>query len=409
MPGCFFDRLAVAEYNDAMVIKREILALYLVNILDGFAGSLFGVFVPVYLFQRGYSIRSIILLYFFYSLFMIGAFLLSALAMNRFGLRVMMLLRMPFLLAYMGCLIALPKIPYLPFWLIGLLMALQAGFYFFGTNMLFLSNVKSVNLENEIGRLNFWPGLVGLFLPLLGAWLIVTKDYSFVLLITFVIYCLTVVPLWFIADFKTKINFSFKQFRQVWRQNRRYTVIEIIKNMSEEVEGIVWPLFIILFFHDVLILGWLSLLLGLGGAIFTWLVGKYAKRLNKEKVLKSGLIISAALWLAVYFFPSKSVFLLASVSLGFVGALVGIPFSAYVYRLAKRRRTDEFLVFRELPVFLGRIPVYLLAFLFWNQLQYGFLLAAASLFTLFLFNFSNKKARAGKDVDKLVEKTIIAS
>ncbi|MEI6378605.1 MAG: hypothetical protein WCO55_03015 [Candidatus Falkowbacteria bacterium] len=373
-----------------MIIKREILALYLVNILDGFAGSLFGVFVPIYLFQRGYTIQSIILLYFFYSLFMIGAFALSALVMNRYGLRIMMLMRVPFLLAYMGALIALPKIPYFPLWIIGLLMALQGGFYFFGTNMLFLSNVQSKNLENEIGRLNFWPQLVGLFLPLLGAWLIVNKDYQFVLLITFAIYCLAILPLWFIADFKTTINFSFKQFRQVWLRNQRYTVIEIIKNMSEEVEGIVWPLFVILFFHNILILGWLSFLVGLGGALFTWLVGKYAKKIHRARILKIGLLITALLWLVVYFFPGKEVYLLTSISLGFVGALVGIPFSAYVYRLAKRRKTDEFIIFRELPVFLGRIPVYLLAYFFWHQLQFGFLLAACSLIILSLFNFGGR-------------------
>ncbi|MCK5212135.1 hypothetical protein KAJ89_05525, partial [Candidatus Parcubacteria bacterium] len=70
---------------------------------------------------------------------------------------------------------------------------------------------------------------------------------------------------------------------------------------------------------------------------------------------------------------------------GFVMMLFLIPFHSLIYSAAKRNTTDEFLVFREVPVAIGRIIFLSLALLLVNNLAFLFpIVGIVYLYFLFL-------------------------
>jgi hypothetical protein len=64
-------------------------------------------------------------------------------------------------------------------------------------------------------------------------------------------------------------------------------------------------------------------------------------------------------------------------------AYIEVPYQSLTYNLAKADKKEEFIVFREIPLLIGRGLMYLLAIIFATKLQVLFLISSI-VFLLFL-------------------------
>ena len=73
-----------------------------------------------------------------------------------------------------------------------------------------------------------------------------------------------------------------------------------------------------------------------------------------------------------------------SILVGFFTVLIMIPFTSLTYTTAKKEGIDEFIIFREIPVAIGRTFILALGLLLTTKIEFIFLVSGLS-YILFLF------------------------
>lgn len=356
---------------------KQLHLFYLERIINSFAGGLYGIFIPIYFLSLGIGLNQVFIFYIAYT---VTVFLFSFVAgyfASCYGLKNTIALNFPFLFLFLLGLWLLPQVN-ISLILLGIASGLSAAFYWFGHHVFFTKVASLSRMGDSVGKLYAFPKFISIFSPLAGGLISYFFGFISLFVITFIIYLFSFIPLIFLDKFKVIISFKPKKVWQFVKNYPGYLWAEIFKNIGEEIEDVILPIFVFLMFRNTISIGALGTLLGIGGAIFTLIVGKYTDKTKRRKLLISGALAIIVIWLVRYFYSTQAVLLISSIFVGFFVVLISIPFYSTMYKLAKGEKTDEFIVFREIPVFVGRIFVYLLALVFIDRLDLSFIVAALS-------------------------------
>jgi len=91
--------------------KNNLKPIYTMHSIEGFAMSLIGIFIPIYILTLGYAISDLFVFFMVhYALLPVFGFLAIWVA-GRIGLQKTIMTRFPFLFAYLGLLFLLPSRP----------------------------------------------------------------------------------------------------------------------------------------------------------------------------------------------------------------------------------------------------------------------------------------------------------
>lgn len=366
-------------------MKNYLKEIYAMHSIYGLAGSLIGIFIPIYLLHLNHQLRDIIIFYLVYSVTLILFFFLISWLSTHVGLKRIILSNFPFLFIYIAMLYLLGKGLAIPLSLLATVSGLQAALYWFPLHILFIRHSDIETMGSNVAKLSAWPQIAGMFGPLIGGIIIFLTGFQSLILLAGFIYLLAVVPIVRLPEIPIEINFSLRNFLNLFRENTKYFFVEIIENMREDAEAIIVPIFLFLTFHQILSVGLIGLFASLGGIIFTFLVGKHTDRVNKKKLMKISAVVILAAWLIRFYFPNEIIFYISTLIVGFAGILLTLPFTTIIYNLAKGNNVEEFIVFREIPVTIGRIVIYSFGFLLANEISYLFPILALSSMVFFLY------------------------
>lgn len=344
-------------------MNKHLNAVYVMHSIIGLANSIIGIFIPAYLISLGYVPADVFLFFLTYAVVLFIFFFGAALVARHVGVRILVIVSFPFTLTYIGLLYILNTTS-LPLPLIASVYAAGAGLYWFALHMFFTTNTEKKTLGSSVGKLFGFPQIVGLFGPLIGG--AIAFQYGFPALLAFggCLFFVASIPLLWIPDFKTTSTLNFPTFIALFKQFRRYTLVEFFENIREELEGIIWPLYIFLVFQNALSVGYVGTLAAVGSIVFTLVIGRYTDRVNPKIFMRTGAVLMAGIWLARFLWPDTPALLYASsIAAGLLGCLILVPFTSYIYGSAKRTNIAEFIVYREFPVTLARIVIYSIALL----------------------------------------------
>lgn len=366
-------------------MNKRINAVYTMHAITGLASSLIGIFIPAYLISLGYTPADVFLYFLINAISIFIFFFGAALLAGRTGVRIMVILSFPFTLAYIALLYMLSSTSFsLPF--IATIQGAGAGLYWFALHSFFATHAKKETLGASVGKLFGFPQIAGLFGPLIGG--IVAFRFGFPALFALggFFFLISIIPLLWIPELSTKSTLNFSTFMGLFRQFRRYTLVEFFENIREELEGIVWPLFIFLAFRNALSVGFVGTLAAIGSIIFTLAIGRYTDKANPKIFMRTGAVLMAGIWLTRFFWPQIPLLLYTStIAAGLLGCLITVPLTSYVYGSAKQTNIPEFMVYREIPVTLARIIIYSFALLIAIHVTNLFLVGAAASAFILLF------------------------
>ncbi len=351
----------------------------------GLAGSLIGIFIPIYLLHLNYSLKEVIFFYLISSVALIFFLFFASWLSTRVGLKKIIISNFPFLFLYIAMLYLLSRGIAIPLSLLATINGLQTALYWFPLHILFIKHSEAESMGRSVAKFFAWPQIAGMFGPLIGSGIIILTGFQSLILVGGFIYILAIIPIIRLPEIPIKIDFSFRNFLSLFRRNLKYFFVEIIENMREDAEGIIWPIFVFLSFHHILSVGIIGLLASLGGIVFTLFVGKYTDRVNKKMLMKISAAVIIVAWLIRFYFPNEIFFYISTLIVGFSGILLTIPFTTIIYNLAKGNNIEEFIVFREIPVTLGRVVIYSMGLFFVSEINYLFLLLAFSGIFFFLY------------------------
>ena len=358
-------------------------AIYVMHLANGIAGSLVGIFIPIYFLTLGYSLSQVFI-FFIVNNFAILLFSLTASRFaKQFGLVKTLLLRLIFLFLNLFLLYNLKTLPN-SFYLISVLSAAEIAFYWFTVHVVFAKSSEIESIGEHVGKLAVIPKMASLVSPLLGAGITALFGFRALFLFAGGAFLVSVVPFLLIEKIPLEVKLNFHGVVDYIKRYKKYFVAEFLMSIPGEIEGFVLPIFLFLTFRDVLSVGFLATCLALGGVVFTLLVGKYSDRVSRKTFMRIGSVVLIAAWLGMYLANNQLSFYGLSGIIGFFGALVFVPFSSIFYINAKNNHIEDFVIFRELPISLGRILLYVTALFLLTNIKLTFLFSSLP-FLFFLF------------------------
>jgi MFS family permease len=369
-------------------MNQSLRLLNILNVFEGLVGSLIGIFVPIFLLSSGHSVKNVLVYYLVYSLFVFISFFIAAMVATKWNLTSVLILRYFFWFAYLMLLFFIPQASYLIYWL-ALASAISSAFYFLPFHIIFGQSVTDAKMGSQFGRIVLIGQIVGFCGPLIAAGVIKLFGYNALFLVAIIIMTGSLFFLKMLPKMKTKITFTWANWQKFARRNQSYFWFEFFENIIEEIEGIIFPIFIYITVYEIWSVAFVSVLASVGSLIFTWLVSKRIDGWKRTRVLLLASLMLSALWLSRYWLAGNW-FYISSVLIGLLATVFSISFNAMVYVKAKQDNYDEFIIFRETPVFLARTCLYLLAIFMVNYLNIFFIIAA-SLYLVLMFILNLKR------------------
>ena len=346
--------------------------------LNGFAMSFVGIFIPIYLFELGYSFQMVMIwMMIHHSTLLFSAFLTVKVS-NSIGLVHSLHVRFGLLLTYFLLLLfGLKDLPML-FYIIPIISGAEAAFYWIPLNILFVRNTSEKNMGTSMSKFFVVPKALSMAGPLVGA--LIAIQYGFNTLFAFAMFLLffTFLPILSLKSEKTNFLFSIHRFKEIWQKNKQYFVPEMIDNLAEDAMAL-WTIFIFLQLASTLEVGIIGTITAVASLFFTLTLGKLTDTWNKHKLLKIGAVLVSVVWFINFtigeFFPSQYLFYIATIFATLVLKVFVVPYSSLMYNQA-RKDDAQFLVLREIPTVLGRLLLFSIAILLHNHLPLIFLSVA---------------------------------
>jgi MFS family permease len=357
---------------------------YAMQSIDGMAGGLVGIFIPIYFLSIGYSVSQIFIFFIINNFSILVFFFVASWFAKNLGLVKTLFARLVFLALNLFLLYNLKAWPSF-FYLISVLSAIELAFYWFPLHVVFAKSAESETMGEQVSKLFALPSLVGIVIPLIGAGISTLFGFKALFIVAGIIYLISIVPFLFVGHIPIEVKINFSRIIDYAHRYKKYFVAEFFLGISSEVEAYILPIFLFLTFSNILSIGFLATFLGLGSAIFTLLVGKYSSRIEKKKFLRTGAVVMIVIWVGRYFSIDQVLFYILSILAGVLNALISVPFNSIFYINAKNNHVEDFIIFREIPISLGRIMLYSIGLLFVSQIKISFLISVIPYVFLLFF------------------------
>jgi MFS family permease len=372
-----------AHLSNSNEERKALRFVFIIHSLEGLASALIGIFIPIYFLSLGFSLVQVFLYMIVYSFGVLIFFILAGALSARIGLRTLLFLRLPFLILFLGLLYFFKSFP-VSIYLIAIIASIHITLYWFPMNVLFAKKADAINLGSDVGKLFAFPKVAGIFAPILGAIIVNFFGFSALFLIGIIIYLFMTIPIIYITNFKPTIEFHPKKIIHFFQKYPKLFWVTVVENIREEMEEIIILVFLYVLFHNILTIGLVSGLLQVGSVLFALFIGNLTDKKDRKKILKIGALIGIFIWTIRFFVNSEILFYILSISAGFFSILILIPFNFFTTKITKENNIDEFVIYCEIPILLGRVIIYSICILLVSNLKLSFLVTAASLLA-FLF------------------------
>ncbi len=213
-----------------------------------FGLSLIGIFIPIYLYDLGYSLQSIAIFFIFNYGFRIGWDYVTAWLVGWFGPKHIMILSHIFLISMLAMLVAMES-TYVPLWLVSLAGAIAYSFFFISYHVEFSKIQTSKVGGSQVGRMVQLGKLASALGPLVGGFIAFQFGFSAVLGASIVIILISAVPLLASKEpVRLRQHTTLRGFP--WRRVRRTVLSNGAGGVTQMTNLFFWPLFVALFVFD---------------------------------------------------------------------------------------------------------------------------------------------------------------
>ena len=355
-------KLSKLRYFDGD-LQQGFVSLYSGRTISGIAVSLFGVFMPIYLYKISSDNFTFVALYFFAGYLSYGLLVpFGAMALNRLGYR--RALQVSVLFGAASYIVFYPMNQSNMWYLIPLSVFIALVYrllFWLPYNVDFAKFTDRKNRGREVGLTNVIADIVGTFAPIVAAFIIVRFGYGALLVLSAIIYLTSFIPYAVIPDSGERFSWSYwYTVRQLFSKKRRATAFAFAANGAEDALGaVVWPIFIYqLLQGSVMKVGFISTLI-IGVTILLELaVGKYSDvKFSKEIIVKYGSVFAALGWLLkIFIFTAFQIFIVDSYH-RLMKIFMMVPFDALSYEIMadQGHYIDEFSVLHDMAISFGRV------------------------------------------------------
>lgn len=354
--------------------------------LHTLARSLIAVFVPILLFKSGYSISSIIIYYLVFNVIDVPLNFAVDNLVRKIGARKVMILGTLATIAFFGLLGVLPPGNWPLLFLLAFLAAAYDTLFWIAHIYIFIeANREGLDTGETVGALESVRKLASVAGPLVGALILVTMGKVSLVIASATIFVLSIVPLFkmhHIHDLPNKKRPSFREFFSNPQEKRNYLSIALL-GIHNEVDGILWPLFIFTIFGTIESVAAVPVIVSLSTALFSYLAGKLTKQYRTRMIVVGSLTV-ACVWILRLTLQNTPIYYATVFLVGIFSLLVSIPIDVNIAARGLKIDSLAAATYRNTTSMSLRIPLYIALALSVEVFKISFGVAASSLFIIIL-------------------------
>jgi len=331
--------------------------VYVANALRSFALSLIGLFIPIFFFEKAFTLMQIFIFYTYYAMFsLVLLYFVTRLAV-RIGPRYNILLSMPLMIITFGMIYSI-EIYGWPLLLIAFVYALAENMYWVAFHAEFTQSSCQESRSKSVSMNYMIVTTLSVVAPLLGGLILYYLSFDWLFLLSSSLLFLAAMPLLFSKDLEIPLEVTKLSFRG----EKRFNELGVFMGdgLRSWATGIIWPFFIFLIGAGYVGLGGIYSVVNLVGAFFGLYVGRLCLRYTPEKILKIGSVSHAASIFVRGFmstiFSATIVTCFGAISFAFLD----VPYASIFYNKANREGAFNFIFMREMILAASRLIFILL-------------------------------------------------
>ncbi|KKU76446.1 MAG: Major facilitator superfamily, partial [Candidatus Wolfebacteria bacterium GW2011_GWA1_47_6] len=288
-------------------VTQGFVALYTGKTISNIAISLFGMFLPIFLYKLYGGDFNFVALYFLVGYLLygfsipFGAFFLNHHGFNR-SLRLSTFFgASTFVLLYFVT-------PANAWYLIPvqiLATTIYRLLFWLPYHVDFAEFSDANKRGSEIGVFEATLNIIGVVTPLLAGFIITQYGFGVLFIIATMIFLLSLIPYHFIPEIREKFTWTYRQtVRQLFAKKHRGITLAFMADGAEEVVGfIVWPIVIYeLLKGNILQIGIISTIVVGSTIVLQLFVGRHSnERATQERILRYGSFFASLAWLLKIF------------------------------------------------------------------------------------------------------------
>jgi len=381
--------------------KTELDELYASSVVRHLSMAIINIFIPIYLYQIGYSIPVILLFYAIKSLFHACFSHFAAKSSIKIGVKKTILISAPLLIAYY---LLLTQVSYFGILLIAaVLLGISDAMYWTPFHVYFTKASDWKNRGKEVGIYDMLANGSAFIGPLIGVALFAIYGFNVMFIVASAMIFASTLPLFFTKDVKPKDNYKFSGI------DEHLMAASLGNGLRTFCDEIIWPIFIFLTLGSLALFGYLAafgmLVSFIGIAVASVLADKHKKR----KMLTIASTTESVFWVIKSTVSSLQQFVVVEGLFRVSQIMRWLPFQAMCYnRAAASKSPLQSIVQREVGIHIGfmiaAVGAYLILTLT-GLLQLVFVLGVvgALMHILIIENkpFSFKEKPLGKRTNKL--------
>lgn len=362
---------------------NELREMYASSAIRALALALVSVFIPIYLFNLGYSLPQVFLFFAvenaLHALFVIPAMQV----IKKIGIKHAILGSKIFEICFFLLLYLLQVNDSLYVFALLLFSAGAKRALYFTALHLDLSKITRQGERGmEVGKLKFFTATFHALGPLIGGLLIVGFGFKFIFILASLLLLFSAAPLFLSREEAVDTDFSLKRIFQ--NRSLGDILAFIAYGIETGASGIIWSIFVFLrIVGDYGMLGLIATIAS-GVSLATDLViGKFADTF-KKKTIWAGSAVNAVIGLGRVFATTVSHAFAVNVISGLSTKMIYIPADVMTYEKANQEGALEYIMFREIVINAAR-AIFYGAMIFVSSLAVGLLAGALSSLLFMLF------------------------
>ncbi|MFA5994203.1 MAG: hypothetical protein WC823_04560 [Parcubacteria group bacterium] len=361
-------------WESLMGSRREIYRIHIAHTIRSIALSFIVIYVPVYLFNLGYSLKSII---FFYAILhgfglLFTVFVISPL-MQRVGLVRIFRFYYPLEILFYTSLYFM-QAGHIPFGIVAMFGGMATFTYWVPLNILLVKHADFDKMGTDLATFFALPKIFQVLNPLISVVMVYFVGFWPIFVIVAMGLVLSYIPLHGIKTHESQLSLHWKETFVKIRKRKKLFFLEVLDNVIEESHWY-WSIYVYLMIGTLAVPGIVGSLSALGGVLFMIFVGKKANK-KPEKLIVIAALLMVAISVGRIFSQGQILAYVLTLAGSFAMTFLLVPYFGYIYRAIKDRNEEEFIVLREVPTVIGRLIVFGCILLTLNHPQYFFVLPA---------------------------------
>ena len=343
------------QYRHFLFGKTELDELYASSVVRHLAMAIINIFIPIYLYQIGYSLQIILLFYAVKSFFHACFSHIAAKTSIRIGVKKTILISAPLLIAYY---LLLSQVSYFGILLIAaVLLGISDAMYWTPFHVYFTKASDWKNRGKEVGVYDMLASGSAFIGPLIGVALFAIYGFNVMFVVASAMIFASTLPLFFTKDIKPKNNYKFLDV------DEHLVAASLGNGMRMFCEEIIWPIFVFLTLGSLALFGYLAAFGMLVSFIAIVVASVLADKHRKKKMLTAASTAESVLWVVKATLSSLQQFVVVEGLFRVSQIMRWLPFQAMCYnRAAAAKSPLQSIVQREVGIHVGFLAATVVAY-----------------------------------------------